>query len=121
MFMYEKEFAHRLAQLRSQMNISARDMSLSLGQNPGYINTIENGKAFPTMANFFYICEFLKVTPQEFFDTASSDPYRLRSLMTRMKALSNEQIHAIETIVSGLLEKQDPQYSPKEHYCWTDR
>ena len=52
MFMYEKEFAHRLAQLRSQMNISARDMSLSLGQNPGYINTIENGKAFPTMANF---------------------------------------------------------------------
>ena len=62
--MFEKDFAQRLAQLRTQKGISARDMSLSIGQNPGYINTIENGKAFPTMMNFFYICEFLDVTPQ---------------------------------------------------------
>lgn len=38
--MYEKEFAQRLAQLRTQKGISARDMSLSIGQNPGYINTM---------------------------------------------------------------------------------
>ena len=68
--MYEEDFARRLAQLRVKKGVSARDMSLSIGQNPGYINTIENGKAFPTMVNFFYICEFLGVTPQEciFFD-----------------------------------------------------
>lgn len=35
--MYEKEFSQRLAQLRLQKGISARDMSLSIGQNPGYI------------------------------------------------------------------------------------
>ena len=68
--MYETEFAQRLAQLRIQKGISARDMSLSIGQNPGYINTIENGKSFPTMTSFFYICEFLNVSPQEFFTTA---------------------------------------------------
>ena len=56
--MYEKEFAQRLTQLRTQKGISARDMSLSIGQNPGYINTIENGKSFPTMVNFFYICDY---------------------------------------------------------------
>ena len=34
-------FAKRLAQLRNQKGVSARDMSLSLGQGAGYINNIE--------------------------------------------------------------------------------
>ena len=34
-YMYEKEFSNRLAQIRSKRGISARDMSLSIGQNPG--------------------------------------------------------------------------------------
>ena len=42
--MYEDEFALRLAQLRSKKGVSARDMSLSIGQNAGYINSIESGK-----------------------------------------------------------------------------
>lgn len=67
--MYEKEFQTRLTQLRENKGVSARDMSLSIGQNPGYINNIETGKAFPSMSGFFYICEFLKLTPKDFFDT----------------------------------------------------
>lgn len=34
--MYEDEFPLRLAQLRQQKGVSARDMSLSIGQNAGY-------------------------------------------------------------------------------------
>lgn len=56
--MYEDEFPLRLAQLRQQKGVSARDMSLSIGQNAGYINNIESGKALPSMSNFFYICEY---------------------------------------------------------------
>ena len=52
--MYEEEFPLRLAQLRTLKGISARDMSLSIGQNAGYINNIETGKALPSMGNFFY-------------------------------------------------------------------
>ena len=55
--MYENEFQTRLAQLREKKGVSARDMSLSIGQNPGYINNIETGKALPSMSGFFYICE----------------------------------------------------------------
>ena len=33
--MIEDEFAARLIQLRGQMGVSARDMSLSIGQNHG--------------------------------------------------------------------------------------
>ena len=64
----EKFIAEHIAHLRSRMNVSARDMSLSIGQSPNYINTIENGKSLPPMAVFLYICDFLKVSPEEFFD-----------------------------------------------------
>ena len=41
--MTEKDFSFRLAKLREEKGVSARDMSLSMGQNPGYINNIESG------------------------------------------------------------------------------
>ena len=62
--MYEEKFPIRLAKLRTAKGVSARDMSLSIGQNAGYINNIENGKALPSMAGFFFICEYLGITPQ---------------------------------------------------------
>lgn len=53
--MYEEEFPIRLAKLRNQKGTSARDMSLSIGQNAGYINNIETGKALPSISSFFYM------------------------------------------------------------------
>lgn len=102
--MYEEEFSRRLAQLRSKKGVSARDMSLSIGQNPGYINTIENGKSFPTMNNFFYICEFLNISPQEFFDISISNPEKVRELTEQLKYLNEKQLDAISTLISCLLE-----------------
>lgn len=66
--MYEDLFAKRLTQLREAKGVSGREMSLDIGQNSSYINRIENGKAMPSMQGFLYICEYLKVTPEEFFD-----------------------------------------------------
>ena len=54
--MDEKDFALRLAQLREKKNVSAREMSLAIGQNPGYINNIESGKSLPSLMGVFYIC-----------------------------------------------------------------
>ena len=49
----EFDFGRRLSQLRERKGVSARDMSLSMGQNPGYINKVENGKAMPSKARSF--------------------------------------------------------------------
>ena len=57
---YEERFSKRLIQLRMQKGVSAREMSLSIGQNASYINNIETGKALPSMNGFFYICEYMK-------------------------------------------------------------
>ena len=47
----------RIAFLRTNMNISARELSLRLGQSEGYINAIENGKSNPSVQMLEYICE----------------------------------------------------------------
>ena len=59
-------FIKRLVQLRQNKGVSARDMSLSIGQSAGYINNIENGINYPSMTVFFYICDYLGVTPSEY-------------------------------------------------------
>ena len=103
--MNEMMFSQRLIQLRTQLGISARDMSLSIGQNPGYINTIENAKALPSMNNFFYICDFLHISPKDFFDTESENPEKLKKLTELLKHLNSNQLEALITIVKGLVSK----------------
>lgn len=104
--MYENEFPIRLAKLRTNKGVSARDMSLSIGQNAGYINNIETGKALPSMSGFFYICEYLNVSPQEFFDDASEQPEDLRKLVNNLKQLDMQQLSCISTIVEGLIHNK---------------
>ena len=90
--MYENFLPDRLAELRMQKGISARDMSLSLGQANNYINTIENKKSLPSMQSFFYICEFLNITPQEFFDEGNTNPQRLREFINEAKKLNDNSL-----------------------------
>lgn len=100
--MYEEIFCKRLTELRMRKGVSARDMSLSIGQNPGYINNIETGKALPSMTNFFYICEYLDITPMEFFDFDSSNPKELDILCNDLNKLSDSQFKNIQEIVHDL-------------------
>lgn len=98
----EKEFALRLSKLRHLCGVSARDMSLSMGQNHGYINNIETGKVMPSLIGFFYICEYLKITPSEFFDTDSENPQQIREIVKDLKQLSPIQLASVAEIVHGL-------------------
>ncbi len=102
--MYDKDFQLRLAQLRNKKGVSARDMSLSIGQNAGYINNIECGKALPSMTGFFYICEYLGIKPVEFFDTDSNNPEKLQALINDLKLLDDTQLENISSIVKGLIK-----------------
>ena len=103
---YEEAFALRLSRLRMQKGVSARDMSLSIGQNQNYINYIENGKSLPSMTVFFYICEYLNITPSEFFDLDASEPEALRELVEKLKRLPPKYLEHITAIVDGLEEKK---------------
>lgn len=100
--MDEKDVALRLARLREMKGVSARDMSLSIGQNPGYINNIETGKSKPSLEGIFFICEYLGITPSEFFDLESANPSKANELFEIAKRLSSEQLDNLIALAKGL-------------------
>lgn len=103
--MYENNFAQRLATLRVQKGISAREMSLAIGQNASYINRIENRKALPSMQGFFYICEYLNISPKDFFDFDAKAPDTLNSLIIELRKLSTTQLETISTLIKEINSK----------------
>lgn len=100
--MEKSEFIARLVNLRMAKGVSARDMSLSIGQSAGYINNIENGVNYPSMTAFFYICDYLGITPKEFFDTDVSNPTKAHALLSAAQGLSDEQLDNLIAIAKGL-------------------
>lgn len=81
------EFGMRLAKIRTIKKISAREMSISIGQNHGYINSIETGRAYPSMEMFFVICDFLQIKPEDFFNVEIEHPHEYDILETYCKKL----------------------------------
>ncbi len=102
---YSLWFSERLAQLRMEKHVSARDMSLSLGQSESYINKIENRRSMPSMTGFFYICEYLNVTPAEFFDSASPSPRKASEIALAARGLRPTQAEHILQLIQDLKEK----------------
>lgn len=104
--MYEEFTQNRIAQLRTQRDVSARDMSLSLGQNNSYINQIENKKSLPSLQGLFYICEYFGITPQQFFDEGSQYPAELAELMDDLKKLDKKSLEHIAGLVRELANRK---------------
>jgi transcriptional regulator with XRE-family HTH domain len=99
-------FAERLAKLRTAKGVSARDMSLSIGQSANYINKIENKKAYPSMTVFFYICEYLDISQQDFFDENNNYPTQLNELINNLKELDEQALFHVKGIVKAVLDKK---------------
>lgn len=102
--MDEKDVAARVAQLRMQKGVSARDMSLSLGQNPGYINNIETGKTRPSLTGILYICEYFGIQPSQFFDLSAEAPQELEQTVALLKRLNHHQLTHIRAVIQDIVE-----------------
>ena len=103
--MNEKDFALRLARLRTQKGVSARDMSLSMGQNPNYINHIETGRTRPSLSGICYICEYLGITVSEFFDEENKNPSKLDEIVQDLRRLTPAQLETVSQLVKQLAGK----------------
>ena len=106
---YSKIFSDRLRYLRNKKKISAREMSIALGQNVNYINLIENEKRFPSLQGFFSICDYLELSPAEFFDSEnfSTDTIEKKAgsekeeLISLIEDLPPEQISAVAQLIKA--------------------
>lgn len=104
--MEKTDFAKRLVELRMNKGVSARDMSLSIGQSAGYINNIESGVNFPSMTVFFYICDYLHITPQQFFEEGNAYPDQLAAVIENLKKMDKESLSYISGIAEKLANKK---------------
>ena len=103
--MNEKFIRERITELRIQRNISEYKMSLDLGHSKSYIQSISSGKALPSMSEFLYICEYLDVTPKEFFDVNDTETIKLHQLFVSAKELSNEDLDVLIYLANHLKNK----------------
>ena len=101
--MYEDDFVKRLSELRMQKGVSARDMSLSIGQSESYINKIENHATLPSMSAFFFICEYLNLTPEEFFASHIKCPHKMQAIINNLSRLNDKQLDHISNIIEDIL------------------
>lgn len=72
--MNDKFIRDRISILRTKKGISEYKMSLDLGHSKSYVQSISAGRALPSLSEFLYICEYLGVTPKEFFDEETNAP-----------------------------------------------
>ena len=62
---YERFVRDRITQLRLRKGVSEYQMSYDLGHSRGYVFNISSGKALPPLKEFFAICEYFDLTPQQ--------------------------------------------------------
>ena len=101
---YTQWFAELLSQMRMEKGVSARDMSLSLGQSESYINKIENRRTLPSMSGFFYICDYLGIQPQDFFDTDNLSPSKTIEILNALSKLPPDKAAHILQVIQDLIE-----------------
>lgn len=97
-----QEFGRRLSMLRLKKGVSARDMSLSIGQSTSYLTNIENGLNWPSMPVFLCICEFLGISPSDFFNEADPHPSKTHELDELSAHLTELQIDTLITLAKEL-------------------
>ena len=85
----------RISVLRTKKNISEYRMSTDLGHSKSYIQSISSGRSLPSMSEFLYICEYLGVTPKEFFDDSINEPQLVQKLYELTRNMSQEDLDVL--------------------------
>ena len=83
-------------------NVSEYQMSLDLGHSKSYIQSISSGRALPSMSEFISICEYLGVTPKEFFDDENSNPVLHGEIIEALSGISNSDANLILELIKRL-------------------
>lgn len=103
----DKKFVqNRYAVIRLAHNVSARKLSLELGQSTEYINQIENGKNMPSLEGLFNFCEYFGITLGEFFEEEYAYPVEYKKLVQELNQLDAFELNTILELVRMLNAKR---------------
>ena len=92
----DKKFVQmRIARIRNAHNVSARKVSIALGQSTEYINQIENGKALPSLEGLFNICDYFNITLGEFFDDRLEFPIEYKHIIAELNKMDSVTVNQV--------------------------
>ncbi len=103
----KKFISKRIATLRNAKGISARAMSLDLGQSSEYINQIENGRSIPSIEGLINICDYFGITLSEFFDTNLLYPIQYKELIKELNKLDSLELQKIIDIIKLITQRHN--------------
>lgn len=102
--MNEDFIRKRLDTLRLAKGVSERKMSLDIGRNSSYMYNISSGKALPSLGEFLYLCEYLGVTPKEFFASNSDETATQIQAVSMIRKLDDKAIDSLLPLLNHLLD-----------------
>ena len=86
---------NRITQLRILKGVSEYQMGYDLGHSRSYMYNISSGKSLPPLPEFLEICNYLGVTPSQFFDDTAENPALLQTAIEELKKLSDDDMMLI--------------------------
>ncbi|MBE6903445.1 MAG: helix-turn-helix transcriptional regulator [Ruminococcaceae bacterium] len=92
----------RISVLRIRKNVSEYKMSTDLGRSKNYIQSISSGRNLPSVSEFLSICEYLGVTPKEFFDTEINEPILIHELNDTVKYFSEDDLKVLISVAKKM-------------------
>jgi transcriptional regulator with XRE-family HTH domain len=101
---YDDFIRNRITQLRINKNVSEYQMSLDLGHSKSYIQSITSGRALPSMTEFLSICDYLEITPKDFFDDGIENPDLIQKAVDGLKQLNETDTNLILSNINRLLK-----------------
>lgn len=96
----------RMTELRIKKGVSEYKMSTDLGHSKSYIQSISSGRALPSLSEFIFMCEYLGITPRDFFDEENTEPILVRQLCNTVREMPDKDLLALINIAERLSEKQ---------------
>lgn len=99
--------ARRITELRLKLDISEQKMSQDMGHGRGYVRNITSGHANPSLPEFLYMCEYLGVTPGEFFNEEIEEPILLRRAYEGLKKLDERDLKVLIGLIDRLNEGKE--------------
>ena len=96
----------RITDLRIKKGVSEYQMSLDLGHSRSYVQNIASGRSKPSIEEFLYICEYLNVTPRDFFDEGVAEPILIRKALDGMRDLSDKDLLSLLGLIDRLRENK---------------
>ncbi len=96
----------RYAKIRLAHNISARKLSIELGQSTEYINQIETGKSMPSLEGLFNFCDYFNLTLGEFFEEKITFPIEYKNIIEELDKMDVLEINKIYDLLKLINNKK---------------